>query len=506
MTNLVERPNRVVELLDRPLSGLYCVLSWVGATVVFIGLVALLGGPTQADASESFYSTWAIAHGNFACAYPPVTPQRVLPDYQPLAHIPPFWPLFSGAVSALMRIGHSVPFPSGQSFGHQCGAAYSVMYLWAGKTFAVIPTIGVGYLSWFFLLAGIVACLRASGRGRCGWEAVAVVVVAVIPIMWMPLIILFHPQDLVTVGLLLGGLACGRRNAWVWTGILFGLAVSSQQFALLVLAPLVFVAPAEGRLRLIVSSSLTWLVVVIPIVIVTSGQAWNATLIGSGDFRSYGGTLLWELNLHGASLDFLSRIAPILVAALIGWYVHKRLGPKAMEATPLIAVSATCVSMRLVFEQNLFGYYFMALAVLLVILDVTRRRIRGELIVWLVAVCLAFNPIPAGLDYNARSWSDHVATGFPAACLVIALAVIVWDAFYRRIRWYLLVSFGVAVLAFANWPPWDINSLRAPMPIWLRQIVLVGGGVALALGPLISAVWQPENLTQEHGTVGEAVA
>src|ERR1700722_2230685 len=45
--------------LDKPQSGLVCVSSWVFSSAVFIGIVALFGGPTQNDAVESLYGTWA---------------------------------------------------------------------------------------------------------------------------------------------------------------------------------------------------------------------------------------------------------------------------------------------------------------------------------------------------------------------------------------------------------------------------------------------------------------
>ena len=45
------------------------------------------------------------------------------------------------------------------------------MYDWAQNTAAIFPTIGTGYLAWFVLLAGVIALLHVSGRGRTGWEA-----------------------------------------------------------------------------------------------------------------------------------------------------------------------------------------------------------------------------------------------------------------------------------------------------------------------------------------------
>ena len=55
---------------------------------------------------------------------------------------------------------------------------------------------------------------------------------------------------------------------------------------------------------------------------------------------------------------------------------------------PLISLVATSLALRLVFEQNIFGYYFMALCVTLVLLDVISGRIRGELVAWLALITL----------------------------------------------------------------------------------------------------------------------
>ena len=49
---------------------MWCVISWLGASVLFYGLIGLIGGPVEGDSSESVYSTWSIAHGDLACAYP----------------------------------------------------------------------------------------------------------------------------------------------------------------------------------------------------------------------------------------------------------------------------------------------------------------------------------------------------------------------------------------------------------------------------------------------------
>ena len=208
-------------------------------------------------------------------------------------------------------------------------------------------------------------------------------------------------------------------------------------------------------------------------------------VIGTGDSLSFGGTVLWELRLHGPVLVSLSRMLPILVAIALAWWALRRLGPRVLEPIPLISLVATSLSMRLVFEEGLFGYKFMALAVMLVILAVVQGRVRGRLIAWLALVTLAFDPVPVGYAINARSWGYHVASALPLICIAIVLLLIVWDALHRRIRWYLVAWFAIAAWAFLQWPLWSPDSLRAPFPKWFWQVVLLSTGVVMAVGPLV---------------------
>ncbi|MGH3733374.1 MAG: hypothetical protein ACRDVC_08390, partial [Acidimicrobiales bacterium] len=55
---------RIRAALSRPIPQMWCIIGWFGASVVFYGLLALLGGPAEGDASETVYSTWSLAHGD----------------------------------------------------------------------------------------------------------------------------------------------------------------------------------------------------------------------------------------------------------------------------------------------------------------------------------------------------------------------------------------------------------------------------------------------------------
>jgi hypothetical protein len=457
----------------------------LAATGIFIAFVRIVGGPSESDAAESVYATWTIAHGHLACAYPPaVTTYRFPTIARPVPFITPLWPLLSGGVAALTRIGHGVPFPSQTALGPHCSTALVAMFKWSVKSGAAKSTVHIAYLSWLVLMGGVVALLRASGRGRCGWEP-ATLVLACVPSVFMPVVEFFHPQDLVALGLALGGLACARRGWWVWAGVLLGLAVTSQQFALLVAAPLVVLAPTNRRVRFAVAAIGAATLVVVPLIVVTSGRAIRAATLGSGNTSSFGGTVLRELHVNGGLLVVFSRILPIVVSMALARWAVRRLGHAVLEPVPLVSLIATSLSLRLAFEENLFGYYFMALAVSLVLLDIFRGRIREQLVAWLVLVTLAFSPVPWGFASNSVAWGLQEREFLPFACMAVVLGLIVFDIVRRRIRWYLVAWFVVVAVAFARLP-WTNPPFRHDLPPWYWQVVLVSTGVALAAGPLVA--------------------
>lgn len=279
------------------------MLGWFAATAIFVLVVRLVGGPSEGDVGESIYSTWAIAHGHLASAFPPTATKNRLPTIaRPATYIAPLWPLLSGGVAALTRIGHEVPFPSQHALGPHCSTAVAAMFKWSVKSSAVKSTVRIAYLSWLILMGGVVAMLRASGRGRRGWEPVTLLLLACIPSVFMPVVEYFHPQDLVAMGLALGGLACARRGWWVWAGVLLGLAVTSQQFALLVAAPLFIVVPSDRRWRYAGAAIGVVAIILVPLIGITSGHVVRAAMLGSGNTASFGGTVLREFHVDGGLL------------------------------------------------------------------------------------------------------------------------------------------------------------------------------------------------------------
>jgi hypothetical protein len=486
-----DRIARFRSWLERPLSNFWCFVGWLCATGVFLGLAGLLGGPAEGDVSETVYGTWSIAHGNLACVYPLARGHYINDLASPFALAAPLYPILSAGLAALLRIGHDVAFPTPQQFGPHCERAFTAMFDWSLKSDAILPTIRLAYFVWIVLMAGVVVVLRASGRGRRGWEPVALVLVAATAPVLMCLTFYFHPQDLLAMGLLLASLACVVRKSWYWAGILLGFAFCSQQFVVLVGAPLLVIAPASHRLRFAGSALLAVAIIDVPLIVATSGRGFKTVLFGSSrvgsNIRSTGGTVLWETGLHGPLLFLVSRVLPIVLAATLAWWVSKRMGPHALDPIPLMSLVATSLVLRLVFEENLFGYYFMAAAVALIVLDALCGRLRGPVVAWLILEVAAFSPIHLGLVSNLTSRSLSLFTWIPVFLLGIALTSVLIDAAQRRFHLYrALLVIVIALTSVSNL--WGMHRPPISVPEWTWQLILVPIALGLALAPLVRSM------------------
>lgn len=459
------RAQQVRAWLDYPLSTWSCVLGWCVATALFMGLVAGLGFAGY-DEFESVFSTWAIAHGQFACAFPS--------GFKVTA---PLYPLVSGGIAAASHIGHAVPFPARDTMGPHCDRAFVVINAWSIRSGALVPTLKISYLSWFVLLAGAIGLLRAAGRGRCRWEPAALIVLACLPPVWTCLQTTFHPEDVLAMGLVLGALACTLRGSWIGAGLLIGLAFLSQQFALLAAVPLLILAPPARRVAYAAAAAAPVAVVALLLAVRSGTSATRSIFLGTGDTGGVGGTVLWELGLHGTPLLLLSRITPLLLAAAIAWWAVRRLGAASVEPVALLSIVALSLSLRLVFEQQLFLYYFMALSVSLVLLDVVRGHIRGSLVAWLVLMPTIY--------VEDMAIPESLETLIPAVTIAIAAVVIASLTLRSDPRRQLVPWIAVVIAVLLAWD--ETNVLGTP-PTWLWQLVLVIPGVLLAARPLIDLV------------------
>jgi hypothetical protein len=493
--------------LSQPLTGWWCFIGWLVATIVFVAVTAILGGPVQGDSSVSVYSTWSIAHGHLSCAYSPRGTYDFPAFARPFALIAPLYPLLSGAVLGVTHATNAVPFPTSTHMGTNCSHAFVAIYQWALHSNVIMNTIRVGYLMWLPLMVGAVLLLRALGRGRTRWEPTCLVLLAILPPVLECLLSYFHPQDLLAIGLALCSLAFALRGKWVWAGVMLGLAFTSNQFALLVAVPLVVIVPSRERVRFVLAGLVAATLIVVPMAIVTSGRSLKWSLTGSGfsSPSSAGGTLLRDVGLSEHALLWTARVLPIAFALLLALWAKRRLGSAVLKAVPLLSLVATALALRLVFEVNLWGYYFAASAVLIVITDVAIGRIRGTVIAWLALFTLAYNPVPWGFASNGQSWGLGAREVMPTYFALGAVVLILFDVFRHRLRWYLVAWFVVVLLTLVK-NPYSHALLRTSMPNWFWQVVLVPITIALAISPLLNAArLVPEELNDAPAVPNQVV-
>ncbi len=469
--------------MNTPTSPLIGFAGFLVAVGVFVGLAAIVGGVAVGDASVGIYATWAIEHGRLVCAYPPAVHLREIPSIaRPWTTETPFYPIISGVAAAIFRIGHATPFPTSAQLGANCLHGYTTMFRWSVRSNAATSTLRVGYLSGVVLLGGVATYLRAARRGWHRGSLLALIVVASLAPVLGSIVQYFHPQDLVAMGLILAGGAGVLRGRWVVAGVFIGLAIVTQQFALLPALAFVVVLPAKARWRFFVAAAVAVLVVDLPFLVATSGRAFHAVVIGTGFSPSLGGTVLWELGLHGPALFVAARVAPIVATGCIAWWVRHHFGDEVLSPVVLTSLIGVSLTMRLVFEVNLWPYYFMALAVSMVVLEAVRGRVRSSVVAWLITVTLAFDPLPGIFQSNAKISDIYLRLDL-SEVIVGAFALYVVVSFLRqRHRWFWLIWTVAAAAAFVHVPVIDVLA-RYVWRTWLWQVLLVPSGLALVAAP-----------------------
>lgn len=375
-----------------------------------------------------------------------------------------------------------MPFPT--HLGHGCDSAFSTVELWSIQSSAYTTSLRIGYFSWFFLLGGLVGWLRASGRGRCGWEPTSAVLCACLPPVWFCIQNTFHPEDLAAMGAALGSAACAWRGRWIAAGALIGLAFLFQQFAVLIAGPLLMVAPSHKRVGYGAGGAGVVVGATVPLVSLVSGNLLHVVLIGTGYAKTDGGTWVYALNLNGAPLAIVSRLLPIALSLLISYFVVHRLKARGEALDPVVFTSLLTVSLglRLVFEFNLYAYYFMPLTVSLLLLEVARGHIRSASIVWWSGVSLL--NLPMSFLTFVGFWDP--ADVLPLLLIAAALGLLT-VALVRAQMTRIAAVVAVGLLAIEVSRIGGLT-LRGPVPTWVWQVLFVAWAMALAVGPLLQPI------------------
>ena len=477
--------------LDGPRSSFWLLGAWVLSTAVFVVLTLILGGPSQADASQSAYSALLIAHGDWACAYPSAAYSHLASGFS-VTSASPFYTMLSAVAMRLMNLGSSVPFPAVTSMGRHCSSALTVVSNWAQSTNVMAPILRIGFVTWLVLAAGAVSVLRACGRGRSGRQGATLLILATSAPVFACVESFFHPEDLLAMGLVLLAVAGVVTQRPVLAGVLLGVGLLTQLFVVLVFAPVVIVLTARDRGRFGTGLAVALFAVAGPLIVVTSGRVVHAIVMGTSraglaNVRSAGGTVVFSADLHGVWLFLASRAAPIAATVAISLYAFWRLGERVREPILVVSLVGVCLSTRLVFEVNAFNYYYMAGIVSLVVLDALRGRFSGRTFALIWLVTLAYSPIAWGFRFGEHAAGPFLRALLPFAVAVPVVVVVVGDVLRRRPSWYLLVWLGLVVLAFVRIPLPE-TQYRAVIPSWCWQILLVTPLLYLLSAPLRDAV------------------
>ena len=96
----------------------------------------------------------------------------------------------------------------------------------------------------------------------------------------------------------------------------------------------------------------------------------------------------------------VARDAPIVLAAVLVVWARWRAAHRLLAPRPLVGLALACLATRLVFEISLLNYYFLAVGVALVLLDVIGRRLPVWSVGWIVATRFVLTPL-----------APHVALG-----------------------------------------------------------------------------------------------
>ena len=264
--------------------------------------------------------------------------------------------------------------------------------------------------------------LRAAGAGGGVGEVVLVLALAVLPSASDAIAQTFHPQDLMSMGLIGAGTAQALRRRWVAVGVVFAVAFLCKQFAVLPMLAVLGAAPGwRDRARILVPAVGVVALGIVPFYLaapVDTVRAMTAVFV-AGVTTERTPTVVGLLAI-GENLKLeIARDAPIVASVLLAVWARWRAGRDLLAPIPLVGLGVACLATRLVFEISLLNYYFLAVGVGLLLLDLTRRRVPLWSVTWIVATRFVLSPLatasrsrsPVSCSWSPRS--SRSGSGWP---------------------------------------------------------------------------------------------
>ena len=364
----------------------------VGAAACYVGIVTVrFGPPSGGDTVPLTAVTSALADGDLGAAAsaaslpnPPGFPLLAAPFVVafPSSVGSPTWCTPTGRL-APPAVGHrSVgSVPAGVV---ECGQPNTSVAVMLPPWYRAQGLLGVA--SWLALAVGALALLRAARADSLARQAGLLAFLAFLPAASSAIVQLYHPQDVVSLGLALAGLAQTLRRRWLLAGVLFGAAVLTKQFAVLLLLPALVAAPAvRSRVTMAVAALGVFGAGILPFLVVDP----RATLENLSGFSAGGAaaghTVLSLAGVHGTVASAVARDAPVVFAFAVCLWAGRRWGSLVGRPTMLVGLALVCTGSRLVFESVVFPYYLLAASVLVLLLDLVARRSPHWSLAWCAA-------------------------------------------------------------------------------------------------------------------------
>jgi hypothetical protein len=404
-------------------SPFFTALLVVAAWACFIGIVVLRQGPPPGgDTVPLTAVTSELASGNLRAAAA-IDSLPNLPGY-PLLASPlvaafpslvgsPTWcrPAPAGPERTLVDTPGWCGFGSGSSEGV---AAHTLPPWYRAQGL-------LGLLTWLVLATGCLALLGVAGADTLSRRAGLLLFLAFLPAASSAIVQLFHPQDILSLGLSIWGVALALRRRWVLAGAIFGVAFLSKQFAVLVFLPALVVAPDfRSRLRLAAPAGAVVAAGLLPFLVVDPRTTFDNLSGFSAGGALAGSTVLTLLGVTGNAGSAVARDAPVLFAVAVCLWAAHRFGRSMARAEPLVALALACVGSRLVFESVIFPYYLLAASVLFFMLDMVGRRSPSGSLAWTAAAAffVALHPTNRTVDAFGTLGFAVIATGAGLAVLL----------------------------------------------------------------------------------------
>jgi hypothetical protein len=362
------------------------LLLLAGAAACYVAIVAARQGPPpDGDTTPLTEVTSAVASGqlhgaasNDGLPNPPGYPLLASPFVAALPSLvgSPSWCLTPNRAAGLHQESSYTADPTFAADVDECGAGTPEPTWYRAQGL-------LGVLGWLVLAGGAWSLLRAAEADSTARTAALFVFLAVLPAASSAIVQLYHPQDIVSLGLALAAAAQTVRRRWIAAGALFGLAVLTKQFAILLVLPALAVAPGTGpRLRLGVTTVVVAAAGLLPFLV----SAPRATLENFSGFSAggavSGATVLTLSGVSGTVASAVARDAPVLFALAVCLWALSRRGPWLSRPDALVALGLACVSGRLVFESVVLPYYLLAPSVLFFVLDLVARRSPSRSLAW----------------------------------------------------------------------------------------------------------------------------